>query len=122
MKTFTVSIVLAVLMLGVIVWNAFYINNVANEMERRLDELPDVSSPDCAGFAEDLRRQWETHDDWVGLTVSYTITDRVSEQAAVLSACAECGDLYGFRTARALLRDAVGDMRRLERFHVGNLL
>ena len=42
--------------------------------------------------------------------------------AAVLSACAACGDLFGYRSALALLQDAIGDVRRLEKISIENLL
>jgi hypothetical protein len=55
----------------------------------------------------------------VGISVGYPTVDCVSEQAAVLCASAEGGDEYGFQIALTLLRDAVEDIRRLERlpFH-----
>ena len=122
MKSFAISILLTVLMLSGIVWNAIYINNVADRMNEMLSALPDVGNDDCSGAAQEIADYWEKNSLYVGLSVSYTVADRVSEQAATLCACAECNDLFGYRTALALLRDAVGDMRRLEQFSLENLM
>ena len=121
MKVFWLSIVLLFLLLGAIVCNYCFINRVADRLEGALDAMPDVGSADCVEATRAFLSEWEDSVDVIGLSVSYPIVDRVSEQAITLVACAECGDLYGFRTALALLRDAVGDMRRLEQFSLENL-
>jgi hypothetical protein len=121
MRAFWISIVLLFVLLGAIVCNYCFINRVANRLEQALDAMPDIESTDCAEATRAFLADWEESIDLVGLSVSYPIVDRVSEQAITLVACAECGDLYGYRTALALLRDALGDMRRLEKFSLGNL-
>lgn len=121
MRAFWIAVAL---LFGLIVgiWgNYHYINSVANELDARLDALPDISSPDCNSEARALLSYWEEQMDFVGLSVSYPVVDRLNEQAVALLAATECGDLYGYRSALALLRDAVGDMRRLEKFSIGNL-
>ncbi len=122
MRSFAVSILLLLVMLGGIGYNYIYINRVADEMCAQIDALPEIDAEDCPAQAAELAEYWEKHADTVGLSVGYTVVDRVSEQAATLSACAACGDVFGYHTALALLRDAVGDMRRLESFGIGNLL
>ena len=122
MKIFWISIILLTAMLSGIAWNYSYINNVANDMLSMLDALPSVDHNTCPSAASALVDYWEARADYVALSVSYSVTDRVSEQAVMLAACAACGDRYGYQTALALLRDAVGDMRRLEQFSIENLL
>lgn len=122
MKSFLVALLLLALMLCGITCNAIYINKVANQMNQLVSALPDIGEEGCLEQALNIQQYWEQNASYVGLSVSYLITDRVSEQASVLSACAACNDFYGFRTALALLQDAIGDMRRLERFSIENLL
>ena len=122
MKAFWISIALLLLLSGAVVYNYRYVNETAARMESALRTMPDIGDDNCAEAARSLLAYWESQVDWVGLSVSYPIVDRVSEQAVTLVACAECQDLYGFRTALALLRDAVDDMQRLEKFSIGNLL
>lgn len=114
MRSFIVALLLLALMLGGILLNSLYINNVVSEIEARLDALPDVTSPACQEETAALLRAWEAEVGRVSLSVSFPVFDRVTEQAALLHAAAVSGDLYGYRAAIALLYDAVDDMRRLE--------
>ena len=115
MKSFAVSIVLVCLMAVGILLNCSYINNVGEKIEAAANQLPDPTSPQCLDLAKALESEWEDQSKWVHISVNHTIVDRIGEQIATLVACAECGDLHSFYTARALLLDAVGDMKRLER-------
>ncbi len=116
MKAFAAASILFFLLLALIVFNVLYINKVETDMENRLDALPDWNSPTLLSSVNELRDFWERQYPLVGLSTRYTLTDRVSEHAATLVACVECGDLFGYRTALALLSDAIDDISRTERF------
>lgn len=121
MKSFWITVLLLALMTGGVIANHLYIKEVFDTMEARLDTLPDVGESDCLSRAEELTAYWEEQVDLVSLSVSYTIVDRISEHAETLVACAECNDLFGYRTARVLLLDAIGDMMRFEKPSLGTL-
>lgn len=116
MKEVIAVLFLLILLVGFVVWNAIYINNVAIRLSNAVDALPVVTDPACADAAKALRDEWEKSAPIVGISVSYTIADRVGEQSAVLAACAACGDAPGYASARALLADALRDLRRAEQF------
>lgn len=122
MKSFYISLTLFAIMLGGIVANFAYINRTADKLTEMVDALPALSDPTCQEASQDVCDFWLEQADLVALSVSYTVVDRVSEQAALLVGCAACHDIYGYQTALSLLKDAIGDMRRLERFSIGNLL
>ena len=122
MKILIASAILFALMLCGIAINAIYINKVATRLQNALEELPDIDDPDCAEKARELLAYWEKHEPFVGLSVSFAVVDKLSEQAILLANCAECGDVFGFRSARSLLGDCIEDVRRLEQFTVANLL
>ena len=115
MKSFAISIVLACLMAFGILLNCSYINNVGESIEIAVGQLPDPGAPECLPEAIARESMWKAQSKRVHISVNHTIVDRIGEQIATLAACAECGDVYGFYTARALRLDAVGDMKRLER-------
>jgi hypothetical protein len=121
-KSFFLSLLLLALLICGVVWNYIYINDVFASMNTLLDALPEVNDPACPAACEVLSAEWKKHTDRVGLSVCFNVLDRVSEQVELLSVCASCGDRYGFEASRELLRDALDDIRRLERFSVGNLL
>ncbi len=114
MKSFLVALILLCLMLGGMIFNSLYINNVVTGIEARLDALPDIGEAGCEEQTAALLRDWETQVGWVSLSVSFPVFDRISEQASLLHAAAVCGDRFGYRAAIALLYDAADDMRRLE--------
>ena len=122
MKAFTVSMILLVALILCVTANHLYINRVSDDLLERLDALPSIEDKQCVSLSKELSAAWEAEVEYVRLSVGYTVVDRVCEQARTLVACAECGDVYGFQTALALLRDAIGDMRRLEDISISNIL
>lgn len=122
MKTLIATLVLLALMLGGICVNYFYVNRVADELLAMAENLPEAGEETAGESVRELREYWETRSAYIGLSVGYTVTDRVSEQTVTLDACASTGDVFGYRIAQKLLIDAVGDMRRLESFSLENLL
>ena len=122
MKSLIVLLLLTVCLIGGTVCNSLYINDVSDHLLRAVDSLPPPDSADCLSRINDLIGFWESEIDTLSLTVSFPVADRISEHAAVLSACAFCGDRFGYFSALELLRDAIEDMRRLERFSIRNLL
>ena len=122
MRSFIISLLLAILLLGCITLNNLYINRLADRMLRQVEALPGIDDPTCLAKAQALLSDWDEQVELVRLSVGYTVVDRVSEQATTLLVCAGCGDLYGYQTALALMRDAIGDMRRLEVLAISNIL
>lgn len=115
-------LVLFGLMIGGIVWNALYINKEVTRISSRLGELPDRPGENAAEMARAIALDWEKSSRIIGLSVGVAVMDRVGEGLAQLTAAAQCGDYYGYREALALLFDIVGDLSRLERFEIGNLI
>ena len=122
MKSFIITLLLLAAMLAGIVTNALYINNVVTRMTERLDALPSPDHPDCAAQALALQEYWDKQVRFVDLSVNYSMVDRVSEQVALLSSCAQRGDLYGYYAATALLRDALEDLEHPEKLSFRSLL
>ena len=122
MRSFAIALLLLAVLLGGVIRNYFFINETAEELLTRIDALPSVDSDDCLPRVKELADYWEERTELVSLSVCYPSIDRVSEQIALTIACVECQDVYSYCSAVALLRDTVTDLRRLERFAVGNLL
>ena len=120
MKTFVISLLLFALMIFAIVWNFFYINNTADTLLAFANTLPE-SSAGALERAEALLDFWRKRIDFVGFSVGYTVLDRISEQAISLVTAAKYESDFDYRLAKALLADAVKDMRRLEQFSFGNI-
>lgn len=115
MKSFVATVILALLMGTGILINHYVISSVSEKVEAAVEALPSPTDPSCADAAAVLEKQWKRKAALIHVSVNHTVVDRIGEQLATLSACASCGDLYGFYTARAMALDALEDMRRLER-------
>lgn len=116
MKQIAVILVLLVLLVVFVALNAVYINNVVKRMIAAVEALPPTPDASAADAARSLREDWLRVMPFMDMTVSYLLSDRVCEQTALLVSCAEAGDVYGYASARAILADALGDMRRTESF------
>ena len=122
MKSFVITLLLLGAMLLGILANSLYVNNVVDRMLEMLDQLSDLPHIASAEKARALLDYWNTQLGIVDLSINYLIVDRVTEQALLLVASAEGGDLYGYRAAMTLLRDAVEDLGRLEAISMGSIL
>ena len=122
MKSLVATLILFVVLLCSVIANFFFINHVADTMEHMIEGLPPVTAETCVNSAQEIQTYWNDRINLISLSVGYNIIDRVCEQLALLVACAEIQDLYGYQSARALLLDAIEDARRTERFSIGNIL
>ncbi|MBQ9784541.1 MAG: hypothetical protein IJW29_03470 [Clostridia bacterium] len=122
MKSLVTTLILFALMLGGIAWNYVHVNRVCDGLSAEIRALPDATDADCLAAVQALNDAWLSCAETVEFATGYTAVDRISEQAATLLACASCGDLYGYRTALALLLDAVEDLRRPERLSLKTIL
>ena len=114
MKNLFLLLVLPLILVGGVIGNAIYINEVSDRLLEQLDALPAPDSPTVTEPLLELCAVWEKHCEYVGLTTSSLLTDRVSEQTAALLAAARAGDAYGYAAAQALLRTAIEHLRRQE--------
>ena len=121
MKIFYAVLGVFLLLLAGVAINAVYVHRVAGELNARVDAIAALPCSESYASALELSAYWRRHRNIAGLSVSYTVIDRVSETAESLVAAAEAGDVFGRQQAIAMLRDAVEDLERLETFSIGNL-
>lgn len=121
MKTFYAVLLVFVLILGGILLNAIEIQSIASETEQRIKALSEYPSEESALEIAKLQAAWKERTNLLGLSVSYSVIDRVSEQMQLLAAACSFGDVYGYVETRVLLLDAIEDFRRLERLEIANL-
>ena len=116
MKTFWIVLLLFVLMLALIAFNALYINRIGFALSERISALPDAEDAACAEAVRSLMDFWCSQELWVELSAGFPTVDRINELLQTLLACALCKDSSNYHVTQALLRDAIEDMRRPEAF------
>ncbi len=114
MKSFAITLLLFVMMVGIILGNAIYIKRITSSLLEALEFIPAPEDPACLGSTRDLTAYWTHHIPFVSLSACDPLTERISELLAQLTACAEQGDRYGFYTVRASLCNTVENLRQPE--------
>ncbi len=121
MRSLIATIVLCCVMILAATFNFIYVNQLADEMTKMADELPEPNEPNCIEQTAALCKKWEKDAPIVGLTVGFSTVDKLSEHCQTLHSCAEVGDVYGYYSTLSLLKDSIDDVRRLEQFEIENL-
>ena len=122
MKSFIATLILCLLMVVGVTANAIYVNHLSSQLLARLEAFPDTPGTTPEHSAQDFLDFWLSHAEWIKLSAGFQATDRITEYALTVLAAVETGDAYGYRSAMALLKDAVDDLARHERFSFENLL
>ena len=121
MKSMIATMILLVAMVASLTVNFFFINQVTDRMEEMISALPEIGTEECVAAAHKIRRYLESKENLISLSVGYETLECACEQTVLLISCSEANDVYGFQNARALLLDAIKDIRRAEQFSIGNL-
>ncbi len=116
------AVVLLVVLLSV-AGNAFYVHTITDRFMEDIAALPEMPDPsETPARVAALRAQVEAHLPWLGLSVNFSVLDRVTESLLALEAHARSEDVWQYAATLATLRDLVSDLARLERFSVENIL
>ena len=121
MKSMITTTVLLVTLILTVTFNFFYINSITEQMEKMIFSMPEIGTEECVAAAREIQQYLESKEAVIGLSVCFATLDRACEQTVLLVSCSEARDVYGFQSARALLLDALDDMRRAEQFSIENL-
>lgn len=119
MKTFVASLIFFALLLGAICWNCIFINSMADEMNRRVTEIP--SYADAKDALDSLSAYWEKRHAIASLSVSYEVLYEVEENLSDLRSAAAQNEESDFEEARSRVLVSIRQLRRLEQFSIENI-
>ena len=120
MKSFVVTAILLVVLIGALTVNHIYIKEVFGAMNAALDALPDVGEEDCPARAAELQAYWEEQADLVSLSVSYTTVDRICEHAATGAPVPQRGSISCNRGHHWIIEDCQVNWSNALGIDVGN--
>lgn len=116
------AVILLLVVIGVIC-NALYIRHTSDQLLEWVEALPEIPTPQETPRAiGEIRAELEKKTPLLGITVPYSIIDRVSEALINLEACARTNDRLQYAETLALLRDLVEEIGRTEKITVKNIL
>lgn len=123
MKGCIIAGVILILVLSGVIFNAFYVRNTADHLLQAVDGLPAIPDPIATpSEIAVIQQELEDHAPFLGITVPYSIIDRVSEAFINLDACARSNDLLQYTETLALLQDLIEELSRTERITLKSVL
>lgn len=107
--------VLILLVVVLVCINACYVHRVTDDLQERLQALPDMPEEGTVGDIQAFKEIFEKRAKLLKITVNYTLIDKVKELTESLLCYAEADMTGDYQTTRALIMDAVEDVGRLEK-------
>ena len=101
--------------------NYLHINKTAEKMTALAASLDMSDTEKCAAAISAIESIWQKNEAIFSLSVSFRETDHLGETILSLRSAFESRDLAEFEKQRALLKDAIDGVARLERFSVINI-
>lgn len=115
MKASVIAGVLLVVLLGLVIGNACYLENTAAHIADMVSALPESPQDDTPRAVEKILTYAQKHKPYLGLSVHFSAIDRMLELCQSLLIYTEIGDVINYQVTKATLADAVEDMGRLEK-------
>lgn len=123
MKAALIAGVVLCLVVGLVIGNAVYVRETVGDLRDMADALPETPGAEAADAVSLLIDRLDREETLLGLSVSFTLIDRVRELAVSLRAYAQDGsDAAAYASAREMLRAAVDDLDRLEYVRLRNIM
>lgn len=118
MKAVIISIILFCLLLGGILWNGIF----ANEVSGVLVEYGERLSEPCEDTLSSLENYWESKRNLLGLSISGTYLDGVEKTIIAMRAAFESGNGSEYLKNLSLFRRSAEDIGQAERIALENIL
>ena len=121
MRSLIIIIVAFFIMICLITLNYLHLNKIAEKMTDLTTSLDISDNKKCAESIDAIEEIWQKSEAIFSLSVSFRETDRLGETILSLKSAFESQNLAEFHKQRALLKDAIDGVARLERFSVLNI-
>ena len=115
MKSLKISLVLFVILVICIIINSFYIHRSADRLSEAARTVSDKES------IQELEDFWRANKQYIGLSISEAQLDHISRLIISVKCNYECQNSADLQNDIALLIDAAEEIKRYERFSIGNL-
>lgn len=123
MRAALIAALVLCLVVGLVIGNAVYVRRTVGDIRDMADSLPEAPDAEAANAVGRMIDRLDREEALLGLSVSFTLIDRVRELAVSLRAYAQDGsDAAAYTSAREMLRAAVDDLDRLEYVRLRNIM
>ena len=128
MKTFIVSLILASLAFGFVVWNSVCISAKLDNLLELAEALPadadafDENDPATKEHMEALWQLWDKNFNRIAFTSGYENIDRADDAAVTMYVSFQNGSADDFTIARQAFCDGIERLKTLESFTLNGIL
>ena len=119
MKASIVAGILLILLVGLVIGNAFYLENSTSHMKNMILSLPEKPMDTTPKAVRDILSYANKQKPYWGISVHFSAVDRMLELCQSLLIYTEIGDIMNYQVTKALLADTIEDMGRLEKIVKG---
>ncbi len=116
MKPFIFSMLVVVLMVTLILFNAFYIKKVTEKLTKETFKISTVEDSDS------LQELWEKYKLFISFSASHKEIDKIEEQLKVMKIRLENKDFTGFMVSQALLVSYIEQIKYHEDITIDNII
>ena len=113
MRSFIISLILFLLVIGLTASGACYIHHTCNTLLTLIDSLPAQASPSEALFR--LEEHWEKNDSWLRLVLRKNELNTIEDLITQLNESAKAENPTWYNIHRSLLQTTITDLRDNER-------
>ena len=121
MRSLIIIIVAFLATMCLMTLNYTHINKTAEKMTALTASLDIDDAEKCTATILAIEEIWQKNEAVFSLSVSFKETDHLGETILSLKSAFESQNLAEFHKQRALLKDAIDGVARLERFSVLNI-
>ncbi len=114
MKASIVAGILIILLVALVTGNAYYVGHITDAISLLVETLPETPTPEAITQMQTISEQLHAHRPYLSFFISFSLIDRVLELSDSLLLYGKCYDVVDYQVTKALLSDAIDDMRRLE--------
>jgi hypothetical protein len=102
--------------------NFSYINSLTEMLLEKIDLLSFSEFEHTQNLLKEIRNRFDKERGIILLSISYTTVNKISDSIDSTIAYLSAHDEPGFENAKAILKNAVLDLSRLDRFSPDNIL
>ena len=118
MKSFFWSLAIFALMLGIIIFNHFYITRTCDTLSKKIEALPPCEGADVA--THEILSYWEREQSKIDISISQHTVDKMNDCFAELKYATKHGDAQIFECARYRALSVLEEIRDAESLHPKN--
>ena len=121
MKVFYFSLIIFTTLISAIAINYHYINSTSDALTEMLNKLESAGEDEEETQIKNIKEFWESNKIKLSISVSFNEINRMDDLINTLEVNYKTENDQDYELTKALLKVAIEEIRRLERFSIENI-